>query len=269
MERCLVLIAEQRPLFREGLGRIINNSQFEVAALVETVSGLSVVSPPPDRPLLLVLGAREKPAQTASEIATFKQQFAHGRIVVLTDRHDTDELTMAFQAGAHGYLAKIACHKVLLASLELVVKGETIVLSPTPPKAVHRPMELDGEDPAPHGMADKADDRGAPHLSCREKIILRYLIAGAPNKTIARKIGMAESTVKVHVKAILRKAQVRNRTQAAIWAERNYPFLALGLESECVDQSRDRRGETETPSLNSIMPQPAGEAFEELRSYDC
>jgi two-component system nitrate/nitrite response regulator NarL len=61
------------------------------------------------------------------------------------------------------------------------------------------------------------DDASAPQLSPRELAILRCLINGNSNKCIARKIDIAEATVKVHVKAILRKIRVQNRTQAAIW----------------------------------------------------
>src|SRR5258708_10352833 len=60
----------------------------------------------------------------------------------------------------------------------------------------------------------------APQLSTREKSILRCLIEGDSNKCIARKIDIAEATVKVHVKAILRKIRVQKRTQAAIWGMR-------------------------------------------------
>ena len=58
----------------------------------------------------------------------------------------------------------------------------------------------------------------APRLSARHKSILSCLIEGDSNKVIARKINIAEATVKVHVKAILRRIHVHNRTQAAIWA---------------------------------------------------
>ena len=57
-----------------------------------------------------------------------------------------------------------------------------------------------------------------PRFSSREQCVLRGLIEGNSNKTIARKYEITESTVKVHVKAILRKISVNNRTQAAIWA---------------------------------------------------
>jgi two-component system nitrate/nitrite response regulator NarL len=65
------------------------------------------------------------------------------------------------------------------------------------------------------------EDATAPLLSPREKMILRCIIEGDSNKCIARKINIAEATVKVHVKAILRKIRVHNRTQAAIWGINN------------------------------------------------
>jgi len=58
----------------------------------------------------------------------------------------------------------------------------------------------------------------ASRLSDRETQILRLLTTGASNKLIARELGLAEATVKVHIKAILRKARAENRTQAAMWA---------------------------------------------------
>ena len=63
--------------------------------------------------------------------------------------------------------------------------------------------------------------QGVPSLSRRETLILRMLMQGASNKVIARNLVITESTVKVHMKAILRKLRLQNRTQAAIWARNN------------------------------------------------
>jgi DNA-binding CsgD family transcriptional regulator len=68
----------------------------------------------------------------------------------------------------------------------------------------------------------------AARLSGREKFIVRCLVEGASNKVIARKIDIAEATVKVHIKAILRKIRVQNRTQAAIWAMNHNSSLFNG-----------------------------------------
>jgi two-component system nitrate/nitrite response regulator NarL len=69
-----------------------------------------------------------------------------------------------------------------------------------------------------------AEITNGSRLSARQQSILRCLVQGDSNKTIARKMAMAEATVKVHVKAILRKIRVHNRTQAAIWAMSNGSF---------------------------------------------
>jgi two-component system nitrate/nitrite response regulator NarL len=72
-----------------------------------------------------------------------------------------------------------------------------------------------------HGTTEARIDNCLPgerRLSQREQEILRWLMEGAPNKVIARKLNVAEATVKVHIKAILRKIGAHNRTQAAMWA---------------------------------------------------
>src|SRR6476619_8470323 len=84
------------------------------------------------------------------------------------------------------------------------------------------------------------EDTVAPQLSPREKSILRCLIAGDSNKGIARKIDIAEATVKVHVKGILRKIRVQNRTQAAIWAM-NHGALARAALRNAPHSGLDRR----------------------------
>jgi two-component system nitrate/nitrite response regulator NarL len=80
----------------------------------------------------------------------------------------------------------------------------------------------------------QAEGSYASRLSARQQSILGCLVQGDSNKAIARKMALAEATVKVHIKAILRKVRVRNRTQAAIWAKSNGSFItedaSLGLE---------------------------------------
>jgi two-component system nitrate/nitrite response regulator NarL len=117
---------------------------------------------------------------------------------------------------------------ILIKSLELVMMGETVF----PPAFLS--FVLDPESDCIHEEAPRDDypellvtteDGAAPRLSPRERSILRYLIEGDSNKSIARKIDIAEATVKVHVKAILRKVRANNRTQAAIWGMNNGGLL--------------------------------------------
>jgi two-component system nitrate/nitrite response regulator NarL len=73
---------------------------------------------------------------------------------------------------------------------------------------------------------DRSAAETANRLSPREAQILRHLMQGASNKLIARELGLAEATIKVHLKAILRKAKVANRTQAAMWAQQHMNLAA-------------------------------------------
>ena len=100
--------------------------------------------------------------------------------------------------------------------------GETVL-----PKAI-LPLILDREDET---IPASVDENFAPLLSHRERLILRHLAEGQANKVIANKIGIAEATVKVHVKSILSKIRVLNRTQAAMWAM-NHGLFVGGASSK-------------------------------------
>jgi len=122
---------------------------------------------------------------------------------------------------------------LFIKSLELVTMGEAVVppallsyfIGPEEGRSTDRKHNENNdanaaEDDSEAMLVAEADDR-APQLSRRERVIVRCLIEGDSNKSIARKLEISEATVKVHVKAILRKIRVRNRTQAAIWGMNN------------------------------------------------
>jgi len=171
------------------------------------------------------------------------------RAVILTASHTADDILSAFVAGACGFLRQDIPSKQLIKSLELIALGESVMhpyfqqmalTSPPGGVAAQRELSAEGEGKAsirlfPPRLADfhsaTAADLGSPangqsmpgndvarSLSRRELVILRTITEGASNKIIARKLVITESTVKVHMKAILRKLRLQNRTQAAIWA---------------------------------------------------
>ena len=106
--------------------------------------------------------------------------------------------------------------------------GETIVPHALLPFMSH----LEGEDRAVEQTKHTPlKIERMPRLSATESSIMHALIEGHSNKVIARRMNIAEATAKVHIKAILRKLGVHNRTQAAIWAMNNRPFLA-GAQSK-------------------------------------
>jgi two-component system, NarL family, nitrate/nitrite response regulator NarL len=170
------------------------------------------------------------------------------KVVILSAAQKPEDIVDALRAGACGFLCQDIPGDTLLRSLELIAHGEMIV---------HPQLVWDraaSEDERPAGDADdvgayvaagaslqltqrfqsrpthtrvttqgvdESQTGDVPSLSRRETLILRMLIQGASNKAIARNLVITESTVKVHMKAILRKLRLQNRTQAAIWARNN------------------------------------------------
>jgi two-component system nitrate/nitrite response regulator NarL len=161
----------------------------------------------------------------------------------VADHYKSTEPDLVFKVGATGYLVSTMSCDAFVKSIELVMMGETVF----PPSFLtsaldtktepRRKAAVSGEDEG--AILVTREDATAPQLSPRELAILRCLISGNSNKCIARKIDIAEATVKVHVKAILRKIRVQNRTQAAIWGM-NHPMLAQpvnGTPHPAVDAS--------------------------------
>jgi DNA-binding NarL/FixJ family response regulator len=211
-------------LILEGITRILTPTRFHVIASAPTIDDLSADSLPADGLLLLIIDAGENPASSIEQIELFKGRYSIGRIAVLADRCRSNDVMSAYRAGANACLIKVAPRNVLIKALELVMLGETIV-----PPAILSVISTDDHwlESSVHSKTSsretvdeliKDDGTSVPKLSAREKSILRCLLVGDSNKVIARKIDIAEATVKVHIKAILRKIRVQNRTQAAVWA---------------------------------------------------
>ena len=172
------------------------------------------------------------------------------RPVILTASHTPNDILPAFLAGACGFLGQDIPSKHLIKSLELIALGQSVMhphfqqmvlaslagressevaaqgelsVDPTPTIQLFPPRLADLRRFAgnSHALASEQPTPGnevVRSLSRRELVILRTLTEGASNKIIARKLVITESTVKVHMKAILRKLRLQNRTQAAIWA---------------------------------------------------
>ena len=135
------------------------------------------------------------------------------------------------EAGADGYLAgDNVSADMLLKALDLVMSRAAVIplalmglmkdRAPEP-LVIDVDREIDVSEHTTGQLALKIQDCSAIALSKRGQLILWHLTQGAPNKQIARELAVAEATVKVHVKAILRKIRVTNRTQAAMWAISN------------------------------------------------
>jgi DNA-binding NarL/FixJ family response regulator len=227
-------------LLREGLARILRSANFRILASVSCADDLLPSKLQLRQPLFLIVHTGDNFDAAIQQIKLFRDQHPGRRIAIVVDHYRLAEMASAFRAGANGYFVDVMTCAVFIKSIELMM-GETIF----PPAFLSFVRHREGDtlgDAAPRDensqpMLIGTENTLAPHLSTREKSILRCLIEGDSNKCIARKIDIAEGTVKVHIKAILRKIRVQNRTQAAIWGMNN--------------------GSLTRPANNSFPPQPS------------
>jgi two-component system nitrate/nitrite response regulator NarL len=219
------IIVGKPSLVVDGVARILRSANFHVVASVSCADDLSGKAQP-DGPLFLIVHAGTDFDFVLGQIGLLRASYPAGRIAIVADRYQPDELVSAFRAGANGCFAHVMTCDVFVRSLELVMMGETVL--PTAflsyvlgPEQGQLGNGSHGEDDSAAILVTETDTIAQQQLSPREKSILRFLIDGDSNKSIARKMDIAEATVKVHVKAILRKIRVHNRTQAAIWGMNN------------------------------------------------
>jgi two-component system nitrate/nitrite response regulator NarL len=188
-----------------ALKALLDDDRYEVCLEVYNPED-DVASEPP----IFLCSVHAQNTALELTVAQLRQQHADCRIVVMTPELDLDLLSRGFDAGVDGMVLDQISPGALKLSLALVLTGEKVF----PTQLAQRLRER--QQPAlPREV------RKLPGLSHRDMEILRYLLAGEPNKVIANALGLTEGTVKMHVKSLLRKLKAANRTQAAIWAWQN------------------------------------------------
>ena len=235
-----LIVTHPCALVRDGLREILSKSPFRpihiLPALDEEAESLLSSGV-----CIWLVGVNECGATTNDLVSKVVAKNPDVRAVILTGGHTANDILPAFVAGACGFLRQDIPSKQLIKSLELVALGQSVMHPHFQQMAATSPA---GAAPAigegatssetielfPRRLTDmRSTANGSPasgepgdevvkSLSRRELVILRTLTEGASNKIIARKLVITESTVKVHMKAILRKLRLQNRTQAAIWA---------------------------------------------------
>ncbi|HEX3915215.1 MAG TPA: response regulator transcription factor [Steroidobacteraceae bacterium] len=220
------MVVDKNALVVHGLVHLLADTDFHIAASGSCLMDLpEAASDNADQ--LLLLGLGNDTDTLISELRQWKVTHKATSVIVLSERFKIDEALMAMKAGAGCYLVKDRINRtVLLRSLELVLQG-TLVLSGQFANEVTQDRISGG--PQAHftsansglvpesAAAQSADMNELEGLTDRQRVVLSHLMRGASNKHIANALGIAEATVKVHVKSLLRKIHVNNRTQAAMW----------------------------------------------------
>ena len=236
----------------------MHKSAFNVSALASCIDELATAALPQDRAILLIIDACDRPGDACDQIERFRQDNPSGRVVVLANHCAPVDMTQVLRSGAHGYFATIATCDDFIKSLELVMGGQTVLPSDGMASVLVN-LTAEATDETVHSDSTSIEvpvgHENAPHFSAREFYILRCLTEGSANKVIARECDIAEGTVKVHVKAILRKLKVKNRTQAAIWALNNRALVWSSENNPCPVTAA--RGLTMDVQVETQKPDPA------------
>lgn len=203
-----VVIVGRNEIVREGLSRILAGEGFTVMAAVPEYT-LVVRGGDGAMPQLIIVDA-DNSNDCIDHCALLRSAFPDSRLVLMADGYEMELVSRAFAAGVDGYLAKAISCAPLIGALKLIMMGEKLV----PSQVVLAMTSMR----ANASRIDFYTTRIASDLTDREMEIVGHLVHGESNKLIARRLTVSEATVKAHVKAILRKLQLSNRTQAAIWA---------------------------------------------------
>lgn len=209
-QRQRIVVIDDHPLFRKGVAQLMEfDPRFEVVGEAASgEEGLSLLAAlDPD----LVLLDLNMPGMTGVEtLKALKERDPRLRVILLTVSDSEDDLVAALRAGADGYLLKDMEPEDLVESLESATRGRVVLSEILTDMLAHAMRVQHGPDDAEEG-----------ELTQREREILELIAAGLSNKLIARELDITENTVKVHVKHVLKKLNLRSRLEAAVWAIQN------------------------------------------------
>ena len=205
-----VLLVDDHSLFRSGIRSLLQrHAEFQVVGeAADGVEGVKLARQL--KPDVVLLDLNMPGISGVETLQLMQQDSADMAIVMLTVSEESSDLGLAMRAGARGYLIKNIETDYLLRAIRRAAAGETVVAEALTGKLVAQLHGGAQAAPPPPSELDK--------LTPREKDILDCLARGESNKLIARKLDLAESTVKIHVQNVLKKLKLSSRVQAAVFA---------------------------------------------------
>lgn len=204
-----VLLVDDHALFRGGLESLLERRGIDVTLASDGREGLRLaVDAKPD---VVLLDLRMPDLGGHETLRSIGEQRPEVPVVILTTSSDEQDIVESLRNGARGYLLKDMEPDELIAALRAIVVGETVV-APGLASVLARFVQS-GESPEDNRIASPFD-----RLTPRELEILYHIVEGQSNKVIACQLHITDGTVKLHVKAILRKLKVHSRIEAAVMA---------------------------------------------------
>jgi DNA-binding NarL/FixJ family response regulator len=200
-----VLIVDDHALVRAGLAELLEGDA-EIQVVGTAAGGEEALEVAlRERPDVVLMDLSMPGMGGAEATRRLVDSGSDARVVVLTSLSARERILEALDAGAIGYLLKDAEPDELIRGVHAAARGG----SPLSPRAAHEVL------------AARNDQRPAVRLSAREREVLALVGEGLPNKLIARRLEISEKTVKAHLTQVFAQLGVTDRTQAALWLERN------------------------------------------------
>jgi two-component system nitrate/nitrite response regulator NarL len=197
-----VLIADDHPLYREAAALQIRRLYRE--AHVQEVASLNELRAAADQaPVFdLILVDYYMPGMSADELAGLVKDFPSTPLAVISGMVGNADILAAARAGVRGYIPKTSSSEHFARALQLLLAGGTSI-----------PTEVLMDSPPSHKIP-----AWLAKMSTREQEVLRGVAQGQSNKEIARVLGLAEVTIKLHLRNVFRKMAVKSRSEAAVKA---------------------------------------------------
>jgi len=204
--RITVVLVDDHAVVRTGLAQLLSGAH-DIEVVGQAADGAEAIEVVREtRPDVVVMDLQMPGMDGVDATRVIVGEGLGSEVVVLTSYSDSARIVAALDAGAVGYLLKDADPEDVLDGVRAVSRGE----SPIHPRVARQLLTTRAEVPG-----------SAVTLTTREAEVLELVRTGLANKQIARRLGISERTVKDHLTSVFQRIGVADRTQAAIWAERN------------------------------------------------
>lgn len=205
-----VMLVDDQILMRRGLRKLLE-IEDRVEVVDEAADGVEALRRVPEsRPEVALVDARMPRMDGVQLIKRLTEEHPEVAAIVLTTFDDDEYIFGGLNAGARGYLLKDTPPEEVVAAIEKVHRGETVLGGPIAARVVSE-LNYKPEQPA------KRPDASEP-LSEREIEVAGLVGSGASNREIAQRLYISEGTAKNHISRILKKLELKDRTQLALYA---------------------------------------------------
>lgn len=211
-----VLLADDHALFRAGLASLLN--AWGVQVIGQAANGNEAIAGAREFHPDLVLMDINMPGLNGLEATrAIKTEFPDIKVIILTVSDDQEDLFEAIKSGAEGYLLKNLREEEFADLLNRIARGEPVMFSGLAKKLLQEFARLKQQEKP----VVEAEAEIEAVLSVREQEVLERVARGDANKEVAATLHISENTVNFHMKNILSKLHLKNRTQVAAWALRH------------------------------------------------